>query len=134
MKIKYLFPFILWVRYVQTFGIILPNIVRKAITMSQSPSDIPKIIDYPKLDYHELTEQHKYDLQWYTIGIASEFVINKPQKVTVWNKNYVVWKTTNGTYVALDDVCSHKSASLSKGKVCNNNIVCPYHGYEFNEN
>jgi hypothetical protein len=108
--------------------------VRKALTMSQDLGGVPKIIDYPKLDYHELTDQHKYDLQWYVVGIDSEFVTNKPQKVTVWNKNYVVWKTVNGSYVALDDVCSHKSASLSKGKVCNNNIVCPYHGYEFNEN
>jgi len=126
--------FLLFFRYANPFGIILPNMVRKALTMSQDLGGVPKIIDYPKLDYHELTDQHKYDLQWYVVGIDSEFVTNKPQKVTVWNKNYVVWKTVNGSYVALDDVCSHKSASLSKGKVCNNNIVCPYHGYEFNEN
>jgi phenylpropionate dioxygenase-like ring-hydroxylating dioxygenase large terminal subunit len=135
MNWKYLIPFVFYFRYVNGFGIILPNMVRKALTMSQEPiNEIPRIIDYPKLDYHELTDQHKYDLQWYVVGIDSEFVTNKPQKVTVWNKNYVVWKTVNGSYVALDDVCSHKSASLSKGKVCNNNIVCPYHGYEFNEN
>ena len=134
MNLKYFFPIFLCLKYVTSFGIILPNMVRKAITMSQISSEVPKIIDYPKLDYHQLTDQHKYDLQWYVIGIENEFMINKPQKVTVWNKNYVVWKTSNGTYVALDDVCSHKSASLSKGKVCNNNIVCPYHGYEFNEN
>lgn len=134
MNLKFLLP-LLWIfRYVGSFGIILPNMVRKALTMSQESAGIPKIIDYPKLDYHELTEQHKYDLQWYVVGIDSDFVVNKPQKVTVWNKNYVVWKNANGSYVALDDVCSHKGASLSKGKVCNNNIVCPYHGYEFDSN
>jgi phenylpropionate dioxygenase-like ring-hydroxylating dioxygenase large terminal subunit len=117
--------------YVSSFGIILPNIFRKAISVQ---NDVPKLIDYPKLDYGELSEQHKYDLQWYVIGTKTEFLINKPKKITVWNKNYVVWKTPNSTFVALDDLCSHKGASLSKGKVCNNNIVCPYHGYEFNEN
>jgi len=134
MNWKTLFTLLVSFRYVQSFGTILPNFFRKALTMSREPAEIPKIIDYPKLNYHELTEQHKFDLQWYAIGIDSEFVENKPQKITVWNKNYVVWKNSNGSYVALDDVCSHKSASLSKGKVCNNNIVCPYHGYEFNEN
>jgi phenylpropionate dioxygenase-like ring-hydroxylating dioxygenase large terminal subunit len=93
-----------------------------------------KIIDYPKLDYRELTEQNKYDLQWYVIGETSEFVAQKLKKVTIWNKNYVVWKTENNTYVGLDDVCSHKGASLSGGKLCNNQVVCPYHGYEFDEN
>lgn len=134
MNLKFLLP-LLWVfKYVGSFGIILPNLVRKALTMSQEQAEMPKFIDYPKLDYHGLTEQHKYDLQWYVVGIDSGFVVNKPQKVTVWDKNYVVWKNKNGSYVALDDVCSHKSASLSKGKVCNNNIVCPYHGYEFDAN
>jgi phenylpropionate dioxygenase-like ring-hydroxylating dioxygenase large terminal subunit len=32
---------------------------------------------------------------------------------------------------AIDDVCSHKGASLSLGSINNNCITCPYHGYEF---
>jgi phenylpropionate dioxygenase-like ring-hydroxylating dioxygenase large terminal subunit len=36
-----------------------------------------------------------------------------------------------GQYHALDDVCSHKGASLSGGKIHNQCAVCPYHGYEF---
>ena len=92
---------------------------------------VKSIIDYPKLTYDTLTEQDKYDLQWYVIGTPSDFSTEKPKKVTVWNKNYVVWRTTNGTYAALDDVCSHKGASLSGGAIQNDSVVCPYHGYEF---
>ena len=92
-----------------------------------------KITEFPKLNYNELTDRNKYDLQWYVIGEKTDFVINKPKTATIWNKKYVVWKNENGLYVGLDDICSHKSASLSKGKVCNNNIVCPYHGYEFDQ-
>ena len=88
--------------------------------------------DYPKLDYQDLTAQHKYDLQWYVIGTTSDFVNNVPQKVTIWDKHYVVWKNEKNKYYGLDDACSHKGASLSGGKICNNNIVCPYHAYEFN--
>lgn len=93
-----------------------------------------KITDFPKLNYQELTEQDKYDLQWYVIGKKSDFLFNKPIKATIWNKNYVVWKNKDNNFIGLDDVCPHKGASLSKGKLCNNHIVCPYHGYEFDEN
>jgi nitrite reductase/ring-hydroxylating ferredoxin subunit len=100
----------------------------------ESNAKSKRLTEYPKLDINLLTEQDKYDLQWYVIGTKSDFVINKPTKVTIWNKNYVVWRNENNTYNALDDVCSHKGASLSCGKINNNHVVCPYHGYEFNDN
>lgn len=106
------------------------RIINSAISNKYS---IKKITEFPKLNYNELSERDKFDLQWYVIGEKTDFVTNKPITATIWNKNYVVWKNENGSFVGLDDICSHKSAALSKGKVCNNNIVCPYHGYEFDE-
>jgi phenylpropionate dioxygenase-like ring-hydroxylating dioxygenase large terminal subunit len=106
------------------------HIINNAIYNKNS---LTKITEFPKLNYNELTQRDKFDLQWYVIGEKTDFVTNKPITATIWNKNYVVWKNENGSYVGLDDICSHKSAALSKGKVCNNNIVCPYHGYEFDE-
>jgi len=97
---------------------------------SRQPS---KLLEFPKLNYKELTEQNKYDLQWYVIGKKTDFLTNKPKKVRVWNRNYAVWKNENGSYIGFDDVCPHKAASLSAGKIVNNNIACPYHGYEFND-
>ena len=90
--------------------------------------------EYPKLNINDLSQQDKYDLQWYVIGSPGDFVSNQPKKVTVWSKNYVVWKNNEGKYSCLDDVCSHKGASLSGGKIHENCVVCPYHGYEFNDN
>jgi phenylpropionate dioxygenase-like ring-hydroxylating dioxygenase large terminal subunit len=91
-----------------------------------------KLINYPKLNFKDLTEQTKFDLQWYVIGKKNDFLANRPKKIQIWNTNYVVWRNENNTIIALDDVCPHKGASLSAGKICDNNIVCPYHGYEFN--
>jgi len=108
------------------------NILLKILTDKAVPPST-QLIGYPKLDYNELSEQDKYDLQWYVIGEKSDFERNKPKKVQVWNTKYVVWKNNEGEYVSLDDACTHKGASLSDGKLCNGNIVCPYHGYEFNE-
>ena len=93
-----------------------------------------KITNNARIDYNNLSEQDMFDLQWYVIGEEKDFITNKPNKVTVWDNNYVVWKNLNNTYVALDDACPHKGASLSCGKVTNGNIMCPYHGYEFNDN
>jgi len=103
-------------------------------TFSRSPPLTKSIIDYPKLTYETLTEQDKYDLQWYVIGTPSDFSTDKPKKITVWNKNYVVWRNDAGQYTALDDVCSHKGASLAGGYTNNGSVVCPYHGYEFGVN
>jgi phenylpropionate dioxygenase-like ring-hydroxylating dioxygenase large terminal subunit len=89
---------------------------------------------YPKLNIQELTNDDKYDLQWYVIGKPSDFKPNESKKITVWSKNYVIWKNYNNEYFALDDVCPHKGASLSGGQIYNNCAVCPYHGYEFNTN
>ena len=100
-------------------------------SFARFPPLTKNIIDYPKLEYNNLTEQDKYDLQWYVIGTPKDFATSVPTKATIWNKNYVVWKDTSGKYHALDDVCSHKGASLSGGYIKDKNIVCPYHGYEF---
>ena len=101
---------------------------------SRIPPLTKSIIDYPKLTHETLTEQDKYDLQWYVIGTPCDFSVDKPTKITVWNKNYIVWRNEDGNYVGLDDVCPHKGASLAGGHINNGSVVCPYHGYEFNDN
>lgn len=87
-----------------------------------------------KLIFSELTDQNKFDLAWYVIGTPNSFSKNKLNKITIWNKNYVVWKDSENNFHALDDVCSHKSASLARGKLINDTVMCPYHGYKFNNN
>jgi phenylpropionate dioxygenase-like ring-hydroxylating dioxygenase large terminal subunit len=32
----------------------------------------------------------------------------------------------------MDDACSHRGVALSKGRIINDNVMCPYHGYQFN--
>jgi phenylpropionate dioxygenase-like ring-hydroxylating dioxygenase large terminal subunit len=118
-------------QFISTVGRI--NIITNKLSTEKN-NYLNKKVEYPKLNINDLTAQDKYDLQWYVIGTPGDFVANKPKKVTIWSKNYVVWKNIDGKYNCLDDVCSHKGASLSGGKIHNNCAVCPYHGYEFNCN
>jgi len=94
-------------------------------------SKIDKIIDNKIINKYELlTEQEKYDLSWYVIGEYKDFENQVLNKITVWDKNYVVWSNNNKMY-ALDNTCSHRSASLACGKIVNEQVMCPYHGYLF---
>lgn len=77
-----------------------------------------------------LTPQERYDLSWYVVSETRD-VDDRPKKVTVWGKDYVLWKTSDNKYKALEDVCSHRGVELSRGCVVDNEIQCPYHGYHF---
>lgn len=43
----------------------------------------------------------------------------------------VLYRTADGTPVALDDRCPHRWAPLSEGRVDGDELVCPYHGMRF---
>jgi phenylpropionate dioxygenase-like ring-hydroxylating dioxygenase large terminal subunit len=76
-----------------------------------------------------------YSLHWYVIGETRHFKPNRLKKITVWDKDYTVWKDSKtNTFHAIDDDCSHKGASLSGGYLKGGCVVCPYHGYEFAAN
>ena len=38
----------------------------------------------------------------------------------------------NGTFYAIDNTCPHAGGPLGEGKVCGNDVECPWHGWKFN--
>jgi len=91
------------------------------------------------LYYHKLGKHPKLEapnengeLTWYPIGLPNDFTSYKATLIKIRDINYAVWKDKNGTYYCVRDACSHQGASLSKGKIINDLIICPYHAYEFN--
>ena len=90
----------------------------------------------PIIESHPIYNKTTFPLHWYVIGETDNFHSNKPYKITIWNKDYVIWKDilTKELY-AMDDDCSHKGAALSSGYISKGScITCPYHGYEFGGN
>jgi phenylpropionate dioxygenase-like ring-hydroxylating dioxygenase large terminal subunit len=73
-----------------------------------------------------------YSTSWYVVGETKEIRTNKLYKAKIWDEDYVFWKN-EGTYYAMDDDCSHRGASLSDGHLCDNQVICPYHAYEFDK-
>ena len=77
----------------------------------------------------------QYDYNWYVVGQSNRFRINKPEKVIINHTPITIWKDNNYQYNAVYDICPHRGASLSKGRINSklNSIVCPYHTFNFNE-
>lgn len=96
-----------------------------------SPKNVAKNILLSSQIDNELPFIDKYTMAWYVVAESKQIKIDQPYKVTVWDKNFVIWKSKEDIYHALEDVCPHKGAALSIGTIHNDCIVCPYHGYEF---
>ncbi len=64
--------------------------------------------------------------------------INQPQKVSLYGKDYVIWKDQKGNVNALSNICPHMGAMLSEGWCVKSDhyskIVCPFHALEFDAN
>lgn len=66
---------------------------------------------------------------WHPIGRIDSFG-EVPQRVDVLDEAFVVVRLGNDVRV-YRDVCPHRSARLSDGRVVDGALECPYHGWQF---
>ena len=68
------------------------------------------------------------------IAHKSMLGINRPNKITLNGRDYVLWQNSKGEVFALDNICPHMQAPLNQGWVCaeRDTITCPFHALEFN--
>ena len=62
--------------------------------------------------------------------------VNKPQKISLYGNDYVLWQDKTGKVNALSNICPHMGAMLSEGWCTTQNdgmsaVVCPFHALEF---
>jgi nitrite reductase/ring-hydroxylating ferredoxin subunit len=69
--------------------------------------------------------------EWYVAGFAHE-LDRTLRKRKILGRNLVLFRTTGGQPVALDDRCAHRSYPLSASKLDGDTIVCGYHGLRYN--
>jgi phenylpropionate dioxygenase-like ring-hydroxylating dioxygenase large terminal subunit len=71
--------------------------------------------------------------QWYPVLEARE-IGRKPVAFERLGQKLAFWRTADGLPHAHPDRCPHLGASLGRGKVSHDRLVCPFHGFEFAAN
>ena len=66
---------------------------------------------------------------WHPVAVASD-VTAEPQQVRLLGENIVLYRDDEGL-VALRDKCVHRGATLSAGCIRDGQLMCPYHGWEY---
>jgi phenylpropionate dioxygenase-like ring-hydroxylating dioxygenase large terminal subunit len=68
---------------------------------------------------------------WYAAAWATEVDSDRPFARTILDEPLVFFRDASGKPTALADRCPHRFAPLSKGKLNNDTLQCPYHGLRF---
>ena len=67
---------------------------------------------------------------WYVAAWDHELSRSMLRRI-VLDEPVVLFRTTEGQPVALEDRCCHRQAPLSMGKLVGNVVTCPYHGLQY---
>ena len=78
-----------------------------------------------------VTKEEVFKRFWYPVMPISQ-MSEQPQSFKLLGQKLVLWLDNSGEALVATDRCCHRSAQLSKGRVIEGNIVCPYHGWRFN--
>ncbi|MBV1756447.1 MAG: aromatic ring-hydroxylating dioxygenase subunit alpha [Dethiosulfatibacter sp.] len=69
--------------------------------------------------------------QWYAVLDSKQLKKNKLLGVTRLSEKLVFWRDENNEVNCIFDKCCHRGASLSTGKIINNHVECPFHGFQY---
>jgi phenylpropionate dioxygenase-like ring-hydroxylating dioxygenase large terminal subunit len=72
-----------------------------------------------------------FDNEWYAVSLTSEVGRKKPFGVRLYGRDIALWRTRAGKLCAIDARCPHMGASLAVGKVADDRVECPYHGFQY---
>ncbi|HEY1286984.1 MAG TPA: aromatic ring-hydroxylating dioxygenase subunit alpha [Burkholderiales bacterium] len=67
---------------------------------------------------------------WYVAAWDHELSRSMLRRI-VLEEPVVLFRTTDGKAVALEDRCCHRQAPLSMGRLAGDVVTCPYHGLQF---
>jgi len=99
--------------------------------MSLLLSFIVMMSSKPTTKPHIQTNKFNIPLFW-KIANKRDFHSKVPKKFLFNDFPITMYKDYNNNITAISDICIHRGASLSRGKLLKNNCLqCPYHGWEY---
>lgn len=69
--------------------------------------------------------------QWYAVLESDQVPVGRPVGVMRLGEKLVFWRDAQGKLACLHDRCPHRGASLSLGRVQQDCVECPFHGFQF---
>lgn len=70
---------------------------------------------------------------WYIAAESRELRAGKPLARVILGEWLVLFRGVDGEAVALQDRCMHRSSQLSRGRVKDGCLQCPYHGWTYDK-
>jgi vanillate O-demethylase monooxygenase subunit len=70
---------------------------------------------------------------WHPVAYAHEVGADQPHGAMLMDEPVVLWRDTSGQVLAMKDVCIHRGTALSLGWLADGCLVCPYHGWRYDE-
>lgn len=67
---------------------------------------------------------------WYVAGFSDD-VTDQPVHTKMLGQDFALFRDESGQVHCVSDICIHRGASLSRGRVHNGCIECPYHGWRY---
>ena len=68
---------------------------------------------------------------WHVLARSDDLVAGTLHQARLLGEDLVLWRDDAGQAHAWQDLCIHRGARLSLGKVEKNCVVCPYHGWKY---
>ncbi|KAL6754998.1 Rieske [Haematococcus lacustris] len=104
-------------------------------TPGSGATDVSSRHDAPREDSRELGtkyEPYVWTKHWYPLASVAELDETRPHAYTVLGKDLVVWRDGSNTWRAFQDMCPHRLAPLSEGRVeADGSLLCAYHAWRF---
>ncbi len=69
---------------------------------------------------------------WHVVAHVADIEEGKPLAVRLLEEDIVLWRVGDRVH-AWRDICLHRGTKLSLGRVENCTLICPYHGWTYNE-
>jgi phenylpropionate dioxygenase-like ring-hydroxylating dioxygenase large terminal subunit len=69
--------------------------------------------------------------QWYAVLESKEVPAGKLVGVTRMGEKLVFWRDAQGQVSCLRDLCPHRGVALSRGKIVEHTLECPFHAFRF---
>jgi nitrite reductase/ring-hydroxylating ferredoxin subunit len=68
---------------------------------------------------------------WYVVGQSDELRPGDVRSVRYFARDLVLYRTESGSVHLVDAYCPHLGAHMGDGCVKKENLVCPFHGFEY---